>query len=101
VRADDGEADHHASGATTETVDTRRDDDFDAILKKVQAGEILPLSKIKKTVEARWPGEIVRVTVDTEKAGTIYEFRILSSNGHMIEVEVDAANGQVVEVENE
>jgi uncharacterized membrane protein YkoI len=75
--------------------------DYDQIRKAVQDGKLLPLATIKAEVEARWPGEIIGVSISREHGLTLYELRILNAEGRLIEVEVNAADGAIVEVENE
>lgn len=75
--------------------------DYARILKSVREGTILPLPQLRANVLEKWPGELVALSIDTEKGAIVYEFRILRSDGKLTEVEVDAANGRVIEVENE
>ncbi|MBL0372105.1 hypothetical protein JJB09_08695 [Rhizobium sp. KVB221] len=76
-------------------------DPYDQIRKSVRDGKLLPLATIKADVQRRWAGEIVNVSIGREKSLIVYEFRILSPNGRLIEIEINAANGAVLEVENE
>jgi uncharacterized membrane protein YkoI len=76
-------------------------DDHDAALRAVYSGKALSLAEIKRFVMQRVPGEIVSVKLDRERSVLVYEFRILTANGRLVEVEVDATNGKFLEIENE
>lgn len=77
------------------------DDDHDAARRAVDSGQALTLVEVKRIVGERVPGEIVSVKLDREDDRLIYEFRILTANGRLVEAEVDAATGTILEVENE
>lgn len=77
------------------------DDDHDAARRAVDSGAALTLLELKRIVGERVPGEIVAVKLDREDDRLVYEFRILTANGHLVEAEVDAATGTILEVENE
>lgn len=77
------------------------DDDHDAVRAAVDSGRALSLAHLKRVVSKRVPGEIVSVKVDREDQALVYEFRILTENGHLVEAEVDAADGRILEIENE
>ncbi|MBW8282143.1 MAG: PepSY domain-containing protein [Rhizobium sp.] len=77
------------------------DDDHDAARRAVDSGAALTLLELKRIVGERVPGEIVSVKLDREDHKLVYEFRILTANGRLVEAEVDAATGAILEVENE
>lgn len=77
------------------------DDDHDAARRAVDSGEALTLVEVKRIVSERVPGEIVSVKLDRENHKLVYEFRILTAKGRLVEAEVDAATGTILEVENE
>ena len=77
------------------------DDDHDAALRAVDSGKALSRAEIRRVVLQRVPGEIVSVKLDRERSVLVYEFRILTANGRLVEVEVDATNGKFLEIENE
>lgn len=90
-----------AWGAAALADDDHEHRKYDRILKSVQEGKILPLARLKTAVLARWPGEVVGISVDAEDSRIIYEFRIIRAGGQLTEIEVDAADGRIIEVENE
>ncbi len=76
-------------------------DDHDAVRNAVNSGKALSLAELKRVVMERVPGEIVSVKLDRERSVLVYEFRILTANGRLVEAEVDAADGTIIEIENE
>lgn len=75
--------------------------DFDTVMKSVEKGEILPLTEIRKKIADRLAGEIIDVEVHQERGQIIYEIKVLTSDGHVIEADVRAADGVILEIENE
>lgn len=80
------------------------DDDghaIETVRGAVERGEIMPLSKLKRIVSARFPGDIVRIRTKEDDGAVRYEFRVLESDGNVIEIKMDAASGAILKVENE
>jgi uncharacterized membrane protein YkoI len=77
------------------------DDDHEAVRRAVDSGKARTLAELKRVVMQRVPGEIVSVKLDRERSVLVYEFRILTANGRLVEAEVDAADGRILEIENE
>jgi uncharacterized membrane protein YkoI len=77
------------------------DGDRDDALRSVSAGHAKPLSAILPTIREKWPGDLVGVKIRRKKSRLYYSIRVVAENGHLIEIEVDAATGAVLEVENE
>lgn len=67
----------------------------------VLRGEILPLDRILAILRKEFPGEIVEIQLELEDGILIYEFDILSPDGRLNEIEIEAATGRVLEVEEE
>ncbi|MBD9527755.1 MULTISPECIES: PepSY domain-containing protein [Paracoccus] len=67
----------------------------------VLRGEILPLDQILKILRAEFDGQIVEIQLELEEGILTYEFDILSPDGRLFEVEIDAASGKILEVEDE
>ncbi|MTH79792.1 PepSY domain-containing protein [Paracoccus aestuariivivens] len=67
----------------------------------VLRGEILPLDQILDIVRAEFDGQIVEIQLELEEGVLTYEFDILSPEGRLFEVEIDAASGKILEVEDE
>ena len=67
----------------------------------VQSGRFLSLETVSKEVSARFPGEILGVKLSEDDGVTYYEFKILTKNGRVIEVEVDPKTGNTIDVDED
>lgn len=74
--------------------------DSDLALGAVLRGEILPLSALLPRLRAGFAGEVLDIELDLDARGRIveYEFELLTPEGRLIEVDMDAATGEVTEV---
>jgi uncharacterized membrane protein YkoI len=73
----------------------------DRAREAVQQGEILPLSDIRRRVRDQFGGKIVAVDLaegQEDDAPWIYDIRVLSPEGRVLSVQMDASDGQVLEV---
>lgn len=79
------------------------DTDSDLALAAVARGEILPLSALMPRLLAAFPGEVLDIEIDLDPAGRIeeYEFEMLTPEGRLIEVDMDARTGEITEVSDE
>lgn len=77
------------------------DDDLDRLRDAVNRGEVMPLSALQDEVRRAFPGEIIRVKLDEDDGRFIYEFKVLKSNGRLVEIEMDAKDGRVLDVDND
>lgn len=77
--------------------------DSDLALAAVARGEIQPLSALLPRLAERFPGEVLDIELDLDAEGRIdeYEFEVLTPEGRLIEVDMDAATGEVTEVGDE
>ncbi len=75
--------------------------DQDHARAAVARGEILGLTQILQIVSARHPGQVVEVEFEEDDGIHIYEIELLTNDGRLIEVAVDAATGRILEVEDE
>ena len=82
--------------------DGDNDDDHnrDAVLNSVEKGEILPLSTIRKQMSDAFPGDIVDVAIVRRHGGIRYRFKVLTKDGVLQEVIINAVDGAVIKVEN-
>lgn len=67
----------------------------------VERGEILPLARILAEVHRVHPGQLVETELEIEDGAHIYEIEILTPEGRLIEIEVDAATGAILAVDDE
>jgi len=79
------------------------DDDhaYDRARRAVDRGEALPIADLLERLKTRVPGEVVGVEFDREHGKWIYEFKIIDSRGHLLEVYVDALTGAVLTMEKD
>jgi hypothetical protein len=61
----------------------------------------LSFAAIREAALAAAPGDILEVELKEKSGNSLYEFKILSANGRVIEVELDAATGAVLKLEQE
>ena len=68
-----------------------------AALAALQRGEILPLARIMQIATTRVPGDIIEIEY---KAGPKYEVKILTPDGRIREVNLDAKTGEIIKIED-
>jgi uncharacterized membrane protein YkoI len=73
--------------------------DQDLARRALEAGEILPLSEILAAAGAARPGHVIEVELERENGRWIYDLEVLSPEGLLYELEIDAASGSVLEIE--
>lgn len=71
------------------------DRDHDVARHAVERGEIKPLAEILQMVRDKLPGEIAGVKIERKGRRLVYELRIVSGRGRLLEVHVDAATGEI------
>lgn len=67
----------------------------------VLEGRILPLDQILDILRAGFEGEIIEIQLEYEDDELAYEFDLVSPEGRVFEVEIDARTGAIIEVEDE
>jgi uncharacterized membrane protein YkoI len=68
----------------------------------LQRGEILPLSRILAIVQQQVPGDVVEVELEHGKHhGWEYEVKVLTAQGRVREVKLNARSGEVRKVEDD
>lgn len=78
-----------------------RDDQVEA-LALLQRGEILPLGKVLPIVQQNVPGDVIEVELDhDDDHGWEYEIKVLTANGRVREVKLDARTGMVRKIEDD
>jgi uncharacterized membrane protein YkoI len=69
-------------------------DDHERVRNAVQAGEILPLRTILDRAAASHPGEFVAAELEEEHGKLVYEIKLLTPAGRVLEVLYDARTGE-------
>ncbi len=68
-------------------------------------GEVLPMAEILKRVARAIPGEVIAAEFERQRRGKgacwVYELKLITPNGRLLEVLVDAASGQILDLEDE
>lgn len=75
--------------------------DFDQALDAVARGEILRLADILPQVEKDFDGRAIETELETDDGRWVYEVDILTADGRLFEVDVDAVTGERLKVEQE
>lgn len=77
------------------------EDDQDRARRALEAGEILPLSEILAAAEAVRPGRVIEVELERDAGLWVYELELVTAEGRIYEIEIDAATATVLELERE
>ena len=78
-----------------------RDDQAEA-LALLQRGEIMPLGAVLPIVQQNVPGDVIEVELDhDDDHGWEYEIKVLTANGRVREVKLNARTGMVRKIEDD
>ncbi len=79
------------------------DEEDDAIHRAIEAGEIAPLQSLFAEIRREYQGRILKVELEREWHGEgpiwVYEAKILTPRGHVLELEYDARSLELIEIE--
>jgi uncharacterized membrane protein YkoI len=75
------------------------EDDHETARRAVEAGELLPLSRILTVANERYPGRVLEVDLDRENGRYLYEIEVLLQDGRVIELTYDGRTGELLETE--
>ncbi|MBK4216983.1 PepSY domain-containing protein [Paracoccus caeni] len=75
--------------------------DFELAQDAVARGEILPLAEVLEALARTHPGHIVEVELEYSYGIRVYEVELITEDGRLIEVDLDAATAEVLSVEDE
>ncbi len=70
--------------------------DEDEARHALENGEVLPLERVLAGLGSAVPGEVSGLELEKENGIWIYEFKIISPDGQMLKVRVDAKTGQPI-----
>lgn len=79
--------------------DDRRDQEL--ARRALHEGLIRPLSEISASLNTQFPGDIISVELDVDDGKFIYEFKVLTPEGVLKEVEVDAKTSKILKIEDD
>jgi uncharacterized membrane protein YkoI len=72
------------------------DHDEELARQALELGEVVPLDHVIATLREAVPGEVSSVELEKENGTWVYEFKIISPEGRMLQVRVDAKTGQLI-----
>jgi uncharacterized membrane protein YkoI len=75
--------------------------DFEIAEDAVARGEILPLAEILTRVQTTHPGRVTEVELEFSDGIRVYEVDVVTPDGRLIEVDLDARTGEVIDFEEE
>lgn len=93
-----------SAGAGTALADRRGgrdDDDYQRVWETRKRGSILPLEKILEGVLQSHPGEVIEIEYDDDGELLVYEIKVLTARGFVLEMDVDARNGNILDLEED
>ncbi len=76
------------------------DDDSDRARAGVSSGAILPLSAILSGVETHFGARMIDAELDRKRGRMIYDLELITPQGRVLEVQVDAATARVIRVDD-
>jgi len=62
---------------------------------------VLPIEVILDKVMRAYPGEVLEIEFEDDDDGLIYEIKLLTRRGIVLEMDVDAATGQILDLEED
>jgi uncharacterized membrane protein YkoI len=82
--------------------DDKHDEDHERARVLSQQGLILPLETLLIEVRAQYPdAQILEVELEQEDGLYYYEIELLTTQGEVLELEIDAASGALLAVEKD
>lgn len=77
------------------------DSDQDVVRRALEKGELLPLTRILEIAATSVPGDVIKIELEREDGVIIYELKVLTANGRVRELELDARTGKVLKIEDD
>lgn len=77
------------------------DEDHDRAMEALQQGRVRPLAEILAEVGPDLGGQVVGVEFDDEEGAYLYEFTVVTDDGRLRKVYVDATSGRIVDFEDD
>ena len=75
--------------------------DHDLAREAASRSEILPLAAVMQDVSERYSATLLEVELEREHGQYVYEFELITPDGRILEVLVDAKTGEVLEEEED
>lgn len=80
---------------------TGRTPDYEFAREAVERGQILPLAEVLARLQTQHPGRVVEVELEQDDDMLIYEVELVTTDGRLIEVEIDATSGQILALDED
>lgn len=77
------------------------DDDHDRARDAVLQQRARPLAEILGVVARTVPGKVLDAELETDDGQVVYELKILTREGRLVELHVDAASGMILKREDD
>lgn len=77
------------------------DDDHDEARRAVEQGQARPLAEILDRIGPRLGGKVIGVELEREHGRYIYELKVVTADGELREIYVDAMTGEMMKNEGE
>jgi uncharacterized membrane protein YkoI len=91
-----------ASGSVLAIADDDDERDHEFARQALAEGRIRPLTEIMESFKAQFAGKIVGVELKAKaKKRIVYEFKVVTPDGKLKEVKVDAATAKIIKIEDD
>lgn len=70
--------------------------DHEQALQAVQSGQVLPLTTVLERLAAQHPGQVLEVELEREAQQWIYEIKLLTADGQLLKLKLDAGTAEVL-----
>jgi uncharacterized membrane protein YkoI len=81
------------------------EEEDEVIHQAIEAGEIVPLQALFAEIRREYQGRILKVELEQERHAEepiwVYEAKILTPEGHVLELEYDAKSLELIEIEGQ
>lgn len=98
-RGSDDRGSDDNGGDSAENGGDSDDDDGSNARAGVSSGAILPLASILARVEPEFGARLIDAEIKERRGRVIYELEMLTRNGRVLELEIDAATARVLDIE--
>ena len=71
-------------------------DDHERAMQAVQSGQVLPLTTVLERLGREHPGQVLEVELERDYGQWIYEFKLLSTDGQLLKLKLDAGTAAVL-----
>ncbi len=77
---------------------SRAKSDHEQARAAVQAGQVMPLSKVLEQLQRTHPGQVLELELERDDGRWVYEVRLLQPDGQLLKIALDAGTAQVLAV---